>query len=197
MVKNSLFRSTPLNHSPFSYQNFGVRRVEIQRGNGVPLAGTPLDTSSNVCLYYITITGLGFAKSGNGIKLEDFDENHFFLVFDLTFTEEASKSLAVFPELTGSGLTFKLYFSKALDDAVKLFLIGERFSQVFIDCPQHLQKHMLDGLRLSQNWRRNVPRLPVFLEAFDLIIFQSARCPRKENQLVKEGQRCHLTFANY
>ena len=40
MVKNSLFRSTPLNHSPFSYQKFGVQRVEIQRGNGVPLAGT-------------------------------------------------------------------------------------------------------------------------------------------------------------
>ena len=121
MVKNSLFRSTPLNHSPFSYQNFGVQRVEIQRGNGVPLAGTPSDTSNNVRLSFITITGLGFAKSGNGVKLEDFDENRVFLVFDLTSTEEASKSLTLFPELTGSNLTLKLYFSRALDDAVELF----------------------------------------------------------------------------
>ena len=48
MVKNSLFRSTPLKQSRCSYQKFGVQRVEIQRGNGVPLAGTPLDTRNNV-----------------------------------------------------------------------------------------------------------------------------------------------------
>ena len=146
MVKNSLFRSTPLNHSPFSYQNFGVQRVEIQRGNGVPLAGTLLDTSNNVRFYYNTITGLGFAKSGNGMKFEDFDENHFFLAFDLTSTEEASKSLTLFPELTGSSVTLKLYFSEALDDAVELFPIGERFSQVFIDSDHNnSQNTLLDG----------------------------------------------------
>ena len=146
MVKNSLFSRTPLNHSPFSYQKFRVQRVEIQRGNGVPLAGTPLDTSNNVRLYYNTITGLGFAKSGNGIKLEDFDENQFFLVFDSTSTEEASKSLTLFPELTGSSLTLKLYFSRALDDAVELFFIGERFSQVFIDSARNISKNtLLDG----------------------------------------------------
>ena len=80
MVKISLFRSTSLKQSPLSDQKFGVQSVEIQRGKGLPLSGTPLDTSNNVRLYYNTITGLGFAKSGNGIKLEDFDENHFFLV---------------------------------------------------------------------------------------------------------------------
>ena len=62
MVKNSLFRSTPLNHSPFSYQKFGFQRVENQRSNGVPLAGTTLDTSNNNRLYYNTITALGFTK---------------------------------------------------------------------------------------------------------------------------------------
>ena len=145
MVKNSLFRSTPLNHSPFSYQNFGVQRVEFQRGNGVPLAETPLDTSNNVRLYYNTITALGFTKSGNGIRLEDFEDNHFILVFDLTSTEESSKNLRLFPELTGSSLTLKLYFSKALD-AVELFFIGERFSQVFIDSARNLSKNtLIDG----------------------------------------------------
>ena len=143
MVKNSLFRSTPLNHSPFTYQKFSLERVELQRGNGVPLAGTPLNTNNNTRLYYNTITALGFGKSGNGIKLEDFEDNHFFLVFDLTSTEEASKSLTLFPELTGSSLTLKLYFSKALEDAIELFLIGERFSQIFIDSSRNVSKNTL------------------------------------------------------
>ena len=105
MIKNSLFRSRALNHSPFSYQKIGVQRVEIQRGNGVPLAGTPLDTSNNVRLYYKTITALRFTKSGKGIRLEDLEDKHFILVFDLPSIEEASKSLTLFPELTGSCLT--------------------------------------------------------------------------------------------
>ena len=141
MVKNSLFRSTPLNETPFSYQKFCLQRVEIQRGNGVPLAGTPLDTTNNVRLYYNTITALGFNKKSNGIKLEDYEQNHFFLVFDLTSTEEASKNLTLFPEFTGSSLTLKLYFEKALDHAIELFLIGERFSQVFIDSSRNIKKN--------------------------------------------------------
>ena len=146
MVKNSLFQSTPLNHSPFTYQKFSLERVELQRGNGVPLAGTPLNTNNNTRLYYNTITALGFGKSGNGIKLEDFEDNHFFLVFDLTSTEEASKSLTLFPELTGSSLTLKLYFSKALEDAIELFLIGERFSQIFIGSSRNVSKNtLIDG----------------------------------------------------
>ena len=55
MVKNSLPCSTPMNHLDFSYQKVDVQRVEVQSGNGVPLAGTPLDTSNNFHLYYNTI----------------------------------------------------------------------------------------------------------------------------------------------
>ena len=146
MVKNSLFRSTALNYSPFSNQKFNLQRIEIQRGNGVPLAGKPIDTSNNVRLYYNTFRALGFNKNGNGIKLEDFEGNHFFLVFDLTSTEEASRSLTLFPKLTGSSLTLKLYFSTALEDAIELFLIGERFSQVFIDSARNISKNtLIDG----------------------------------------------------
>ena len=80
------------------------------------------------------------------MKLEDFDENHFFVVSDLTSTEEASKSLTLFPELTGSSKNLKLYFLEALDDAVELFSIGERFSQVFIDSARNISKNkLLDG----------------------------------------------------
>ena len=39
MVKNSLFRSTALNYSPFSYQKFNLQPVEVQRGNGCPWFG--------------------------------------------------------------------------------------------------------------------------------------------------------------
>ena len=111
-----------------------------------------MDTSNNVRLYSNTITGLGFAKSGNGIKLEDFDENHFFLGFDLTSTEETSKSLTLFPEVTGSSLTLKLYFSKALDDAFELFLIGERFRQVLYTLPATFPKThcLMDNLSLAK-----------------------------------------------
>ena len=141
MVKNSLFRSTPLNHSPF-----GVQRVEIQRGNGVPLAGTSLDTSNNIRLYYSTIKALGFTKSGNGIRLEVFEDNNFILVFDLTSTKEASENLTLFRELTGSSLTLKLYFSEALGDAIEFFLISERLSQVFIDSARNISKNtLIDG----------------------------------------------------
>ena len=41
----------------------------------------------------------------NGIKLEEYEDNHFFLVFDLTATEEASKNFKLFPELIGYSLT--------------------------------------------------------------------------------------------
>ena len=76
--------------------------------------------------------------------MEDFEDNHFILVFALTSTEEASKNLTLFPELTG--LTLKLYFSKALDDAVELFPLGERFSQVFIDSARNISKNtLIDG----------------------------------------------------
>ena len=87
MVKNSLFRSTPLNQSHFIYQKFNLQRVEIQRGNGVPLAGTPLDTTNNVRLYCNTITALGFTQKSNGISLENYTDNHFFLVFERSWQD--------------------------------------------------------------------------------------------------------------
>ena len=141
MVRNRFFRGATTASTPFRYEKFDLQRVELLRGNGLPIAGTPLDTASNTRLYYNTISALGFERSGNGITLDDYEENHFFLVFDLTSTREASKSLTLFPELTGAGLTLKLTFCKALPEAVELFLIGERFSQVFIDSSRNISKN--------------------------------------------------------
>ena len=143
MVKNSLFLSTPLNHLPFWYQKLGVQRIEIQRSKGVSLAGTTLDTSNNVRLYCDTITALGFTKSRNRLRLEEFEDNHFILVFNLTSTEEAIKNLTLFPELSSSSLTLKVYFWKTLGDAIEMFFIGERFSQLFIDSARNISKNPL------------------------------------------------------
>ena len=87
----------------------------------------PLEKSNATRLSYNTITALGFERSGNGITMEDSQDNHFYLVSDLISTREANKSLTLFPKLTGAGITLKLFFNKALPEAVELFLIGERF----------------------------------------------------------------------
>ena len=141
MVRNRYFRGTTLASTPFRYEKFNLQRVELQRGNGLPIAGTPIDTTNSSRLYYNVITALGFERSGNGITLAEYEDNHFFLVFDLTSTREASKSLTLFPELTGAGLTLKLTFATALTEAVELFLIGERFSHITIDANRNILKN--------------------------------------------------------
>ena len=141
MLRNRFFRGTTLASTPFRYEKFSLRKVELQRGNGLPIAGTLLDTTNNSRLYYNVITALGFERSGNGITLDEYEDNHFFLVFDLTSTRGASKSLTLFPELTGAGLTRKLTFAPALPGAVELFLIGERYSQVTIEASRNILKN--------------------------------------------------------
>ena len=112
--------------------------IEIQRGNGVPIAGTPIDTTKNTRLFYNTICALGFTKGGNGIEMSDFEENHSFLVFDLTSSREPGKDLTLFPELTGASITLKLSFTEALTHSVELLLVGERFSQTFTDATRNI-----------------------------------------------------------
>ena len=143
MVRNRFFfHVTTAASTPFSDEKFDhLQKVELLRRDGLPIAGTPLATSNDTRLFYKTITALGFERGGNGITLEDYQDNHFYLVFDLTSTREASKSLTLFPELTAAGKTLKLSFSNALPDAVVLFLIGERFSQILIDNSRNILKN--------------------------------------------------------
>ena len=97
MVRNRFFRGTTTASTRFSYKKFDLQKVKSLRGNGLPIAGTPLDTSNDTRLFYNTISALGFERGGNGITLEDYQDNHFYLVFDLSSTREASKSLTLFP----------------------------------------------------------------------------------------------------
>ena len=139
MIPNAQFRG--LNSTiPFDYQKIDLKGMEIVRSNGLPIARTPNDTEDNTRLYYNTMTGLCFKNGGNKISLDGF-ENKYMSTFDLTTSQEASKKLTLFPELTGAPITLKLLFSKALPEAVEIFLIGERFSQVFIDSSRNLAKN--------------------------------------------------------
>ena len=51
MVPNAQFRGS-LTTNPFDYQKFDLKRIEILRGNGLPISGTPIDTEHNTRLYY-------------------------------------------------------------------------------------------------------------------------------------------------
>ena len=139
MVANDKFRGSK-DTNPFLYHKYDMKRIEIIRGNGLPIAGTPVDTENNVRIYHNSLTALGFKNGGNKISLKDF-ANKFIVTFDLTSSQEASKNLTLFPELTGAPITLKLFFSEALPEAVELFLIGERFSQVFIDAKRNISKN--------------------------------------------------------
>ena len=139
MVANDKFRGSK-DTKPFLYHKYDMKRIEIIRGNGLPIAGTPVDTENNVRIYHNSLTALGFKNGGNKISLKDF-ANKFIVTFDLTSSQEASKNLTLFPELTGAPITLKLFFSEALPEAVELFLIGERFSQVFIDAKRNISKN--------------------------------------------------------
>ena len=69
MVRNKFFRGSTIESTPFQYKMFQLSKIEIQRGNGVPIAGTPIDTTKNTRLFYTTICALGFKKGGNGIEM--------------------------------------------------------------------------------------------------------------------------------
>ena len=66
MVQNRFFSGTALASTPFHYEKFSLQKVELQRGNGLPIPGTPLDTTNNSRLYYNVITALGFERNHVG-----------------------------------------------------------------------------------------------------------------------------------
>ena len=56
---------------------FNLSKVEIQRGNKFPIAGTPIRTTMCTRLFYNTICALGFETGGNGTGKADFEHHHF------------------------------------------------------------------------------------------------------------------------
>lgn len=143
MVKNKDFRGE-ITSNPYHYQKFGLARIEVTRADGIPIGGTPLDVDQkDTRAFYNTMTSLGFTNNcGNALKLSNY-RNFYLLVFDLTSTREASKSLVLYPELTGASLTVKMFFEKALAEPIEVFFQGERFSQVYIDAKRNIGKNSM------------------------------------------------------
>ena len=127
--------------NPIHYQKFGLKMLQLMR-NGIPVGGTPLDTTYNVRAYFNSCWALGFSNGGHSVPLSDFDD-HFVLVFDLTSTQEASQQLTVFPELTGAALNLSVEFGRALTDVVEIFVIAERFTTIFLEHSGRVSKNTL------------------------------------------------------
>jgi hypothetical protein len=129
-----------LDSNPYHYQKFDLSRVLLYR-EGQAVGSTPLVLASNTRAYFNTIKALHAQHSGNGIKLEHYD-NHFILVFVLTADLEARDDTTR-PELTGGRLRLHLEFSKTLPNTIEVLLLGERKTVVYIDKNRKVLKNTL------------------------------------------------------
>jgi hypothetical protein len=127
-------------HNPFHYRKFNLRSITIYR-NGIPICGTPIDTTRDKRLFLNSQSALAFGQSGNGINLSQF-EDHYVLVFDLTSTLEATFDF-IHPELTHTALTIELQFSQALEEPIELLLLGEKATTVYINKDRNVSKNAL------------------------------------------------------
>ena len=129
LCENGTFVGSPTTN-PYQYKKFGLRSITITR-NGYPMLGSPIDVSTNERIYFITFNSLAYGDNSHGISLADF-EKHYVLAFDLTSTQEASYEY-IHPELTNGAINLQLEFEAGVPENLSLFLIGERFSTVYID----------------------------------------------------------------
>ena len=141
MNTNAAFGASNVNN-PFHYGKHDLRSITVLR-NGLPIVGTPLETTDNKRAYYKTHQALAFGHSSHSIPLDQF-ENHFVLVFDLTSTEEASHDF-IHPELTNCSLSLEMEFDNNLPAPLELFILGEKASTIFIDSQRNVSKNVLFG----------------------------------------------------
>ena len=117
--------------NPFDFTDFNLDTVRLMR-EGSTVGNTPLEVGkSHVRAYYTTLRNIGLEHGANGITLEQF-EHHFCLVFQLTADLQIDDN-TIRPELTGGRLAVELKFSKPTEKPIRLLLLGERRSVVFID----------------------------------------------------------------
>jgi hypothetical protein len=126
--------------NPFHYQKLGLRAITIYR-NGIPIVGTPMDTTDDRRIYFNSLSALAFGRLSHGITLAQYP-NHYIMVFDLTSTLEASHEF-IHPELTNSSISIELSFAVNLAAPVELFILGEKASTVFIDSARNISKNAL------------------------------------------------------
>ena len=142
MNTNTAFGASNMSN-PYHYQKFGMRAITLYR-NGIPTAGTPLETIDDKRAYLSSLTALAFGRNSHGIPLNGFP-HHYVIVFDLTSTLEASQEL-IHPELTNSSITLEMSFTDNLVNPIEVFLLGEKASTVFINSTRNVSKNVLVGV---------------------------------------------------
>ena len=66
--------------------------------------------------------------------------NLFIMIFDLTRTQQASHDF-IHPELTNCSISIELKFSAAVPTNIKIFIIEEKASTIFIDTARRVSKN--------------------------------------------------------
>ena len=98
----------------------------------MPPAGTPLDTSNNVVLYYNAITAFRLTHKFESLWRQSFVP-HFRRNVNVI-------CLTLFPKLTGSSLTIKFSFPSLLTSQLICFSLANGFYQDFWFCSKRLLK---------------------------------------------------------
>ena len=122
--------------NPFHFRKFNLEQNCIYR-NGLPVAGSPINTADEKRLYFNTMPDLSYIDNSHEIKLSEYPNS--IMVFALTSTEQASHDL-VHPELTNCSISIKLKFSAALPINIEILFIGERVT-IFIDSARKVSKN--------------------------------------------------------
>ena len=78
------------------------------------------------------------SNNSHGISLANY-HNHYFLAFDLTFTQETLHDF-VHPILTNCTISVELKFIAPLGENVEFLLIGERASVVYVRSDRKIAK---------------------------------------------------------
>ncbi len=131
--------------NPFYFRKFDLSNITITReGAEVGLTPYKLGTGKyeydNLRLYNDTIEALGVQVNGNGIPFDDFITDHFTPVFALTADLNVKDGTSR-PELTGGRINIKLEFSTPLEEPLRLIVLGERESAVYINSKLQVQKN--------------------------------------------------------
>ena len=124
--------------NPFHFRKFNLEQICIYR-NVLPVADSPINTADVKRLYFNTMSDLAYIDNGHGISLSE-HPNHFFMVFDLTSTQQASHDF-ILPEFTSCSISIELKFSAALPSNIEIFIIGEKASTIFIDSARRVSKN--------------------------------------------------------
>ena len=90
-----------------------------------------MSTTDNKRIYYNTLEALDFVfNKSHEISLASY-HNHYFLAFDLRFTQKALHDF-IHPELTTCTISIKLKFIATLRENVELLFMGERASTIYV-----------------------------------------------------------------